>query len=165
MNRAALAATGSTLFFALAPGTVAGAVPFLVTSYEVGDVPPAVQVAGVALTALAASVLIHAFARFVKEGLGTPAPIAPTEFLVRGGLYRYVRNPMYLAVVSAIVGQAAIFGSTTLLVYAAAMLAIFVAFVRGYEEPTLHAQFGAQYDAYKQAVPGWVPRRLRSRGE
>jgi protein-S-isoprenylcysteine O-methyltransferase Ste14 len=159
------AATGSTLFFALAPGTVAGVVPFLVTSYEANPVPRALQLAGVILTALAATVLVHAFARFVKEGLGTPAPVAPTEFLVRGGLYRYVRNPMYLAVVSAVVGQAAIFGSTALLVYAAILQLTFVAFVRGYEEPTLHQQFGAQYDAYRQAVPGWWPRRLSSRGE
>jgi protein-S-isoprenylcysteine O-methyltransferase Ste14 len=156
-----MAATGSTLFFALAPGTVAGVMPYLVTQYEAGEVPLAVRVAGVALTAVAASVLVHAFARFVREGLGTPAPIAPTEFLVRGGLYRYIRNPMYVAVVSAVVGQAAIFGSAALLVYAGVLLATFVLFVKGYEEPSLREQFGAQYDAYRAAVPGWWPRLRR----
>src|SRR4051795_6906585 len=129
------AATGSTLFFALAPGTVAGLIPFLATGWVVQPGPAVVKVIGAVVTAAAAAVLIHAFARFVREGLGTPAPVAPTEFLVRGGLYRYVRNPMYLAVVSAIAGQAALFGVPGLLVYAAAMLAIFVAFVKGYEEP------------------------------
>src|SRR5262245_32227828 len=100
------AATGSTLFFALAPGTVAGVIPFLVTGWEANPVAPVIRAAGFALTALAAAVLIHAFARFVKQGLGTPAPVAPTEHLVVTGLYRYIRNPMYVAVVSAVVGQA-----------------------------------------------------------
>jgi protein-S-isoprenylcysteine O-methyltransferase Ste14 len=72
---------------------------------------------------------------------------------------------MYVAVVAAIVGQAALFGSAALLVYGGIMLVVFVAFVKGYEEPTLREQFGAQYDAYRAAVPGWVPWRLRSRGE
>ena len=154
-----LAATGSALFFALAPGTVAGVIPYWVTDWEVqSNVPTAVQLVGVVVTAAAAAVLIHAFARFVREGLGTPAPVAPTEFLVQGGLYRHVRNPMYIAVVSAIAGQAAIFGDPTLLIYAGAMLAIFVAFVKGYEEPTLRDQFGEQYVAYCRQVPGWVPR-------
>src|SRR5215467_7357831 len=63
-------------------------------------------------------VLIHAFARFILEGIGTPAPVAPTERLVVGGLYRYVRNPMYLAVVACIVGQALALGQPALLLYA-----------------------------------------------
>ena len=152
------AATGSTLFFALAPGTVAGLIPFLVTGWVANPVAPLVRAAGIVLTVAAAAVLIHAFARFVKEGLGTPAPVAPTEFLVRGGLYRYIRNPMYVAVVTAVVGQAAIFGEPALLIYAAVLLVTFVAFVKAYEEPTLHEQFGAQYDAYRNSVPGWWPR-------
>ena len=138
------AAAASTLFFALAPGTVAGLIPFLVTGWAANPVAPPVRAAGIVLTVAAAAVLIGAFARFVREGLGTPAPVAPTEFLVRGGLYRYVRNPMYIAVVSAVVGQAAIFGEPALLIYAAVLLVTFVAFVKAYEEPTLHEQFGAQ---------------------
>src|ERR1041384_6224657 len=113
MNRAALR---SALFFAVAPGTVAGVMPYLFTEYESGPVPALVRAAGLFLTAAAATVLLHAFTRFVREGLGTPAPVAPTEFLVRGGLYGYIRNPMYVAVVAAILGQAAIFGSTALLI-------------------------------------------------
>ena len=106
-----------------------------------------------------AGVLVHAFARFVAEGVGTPAPVAPTRELVVGGLYRYVRNPMYLAVLAAILGQALVLGRLVLVPYAAVVAAAFVAFVRGYEEPTLAWQFGARYQAYRAAVPGWWPRR------
>src|SRR5690349_3636159 len=96
----AVAAAGSSLFFALAPGTVAGVIPFLLTGWVAQAVPLPVRLAGIVVTGVAAAVLIHAFARFVWEGVGTLAPVAPTEHLVIGGLYRYVRNPMYLAVVS-----------------------------------------------------------------
>jgi protein-S-isoprenylcysteine O-methyltransferase Ste14 len=147
------------VFFALAPGVVAGVVPYWITGWQFEPVWPPIRVLGAIVTAAAAAVLIHAFARFVREGVGTPAPIAPTEHLVVGGLYRYVRNPMYLAVVAAIVGQAGLFGQPGLLIYGAIMFAIFVAFVRGYEEPTLSDQFGAEYDAYRRAVPGWWPAR------
>ena len=89
----------------------------------------------------------------------TPAPIAPTERLVVGGLYRYVRNPMYLAVGATIVGQALLLGRWVLLAYAAVFGLVVAAFVRGYEEPTLHETYGEEYEAYRRAVPGWWPRR------
>jgi protein-S-isoprenylcysteine O-methyltransferase Ste14 len=106
-----------------------------------------------------AIVLVHSFARFVTEGLGTPAPVAPTERLVVGGLYRYVRNPMYLAVGATIVGQALLLGQLVLLLYAAAFGLTVLAFVRWYEEPGLRRRFGSKYEAYREAVPGWRPRR------
>ena len=97
--------------------------------------------------------------RFVVEGIGTPAPIAPTERLVVGGAYRYVRNPMYLAVAALILGQALLLGQAELLLYAAAFCAVVTLFVHGYEEPVLSRRFGAQYEAYRHAVPAWLPRR------
>ena len=103
--------------------------------------------------------LLQAFARFVVEGLGTPAPVVPTERLVVGGLYRYVRNPMYLAVAAIILGQALALGQLILLPYAAAFAVAVAAFVHWHEEPTLGRQFGAQYETYRRAVPGWWPRR------
>src|SRR3954471_8215145 len=157
MNRAT-AAAGSSVFFALAPGVVAGVVPYWLTGWEAEPARAPLQVLGVGLVAAGATVLLHAFARFVREGVGTPAPVAPTEHLVVGGLYRWIRNPMYVAVVSCAAGQAALFGDTALLAYAAGLLALFVAFVKGYEEPTLQRQFGAEYTAYCRAVPGWWPR-------
>jgi protein-S-isoprenylcysteine O-methyltransferase Ste14 len=102
--------------------------------------------------------LIRAFVRFVMEGLGTPAPIAAPDRLVIGGVYRYVRNPMYVAVVAAIVGQALLFGQLGLLIYAVAVWLLVAAFVHLYEEPTLTRRFGADYEAYRRAVPAWWPR-------
>src|SRR5215213_8766682 len=102
--------------------------------------------------------LVRAFARFVVEGLGTPAPLAAPERLVVGGAYRHVRNPMYVAVVAAIVGQALVLGRLGLLVYAVVTWLVVAAFVRFYEEPTLASRFGADYEAYRRAVPAWWPR-------
>jgi len=156
------AALGSAAFFALAPGVVAGLVPWWLTGWEARALPAwwlPLRLAGLVLLAAGVVVLVQAFARFVVEGVGTPAPVAPTQELVVGGLYRYVRNPMYLAVLAAIGGQALVLGRLVLVPYAVLVAAAFVAFVRWYEEPTLARQFGARYQAYRQAVPGWWPRR------
>lgn len=159
--RNARAATGTFVFLIVAPGAVAGLVPWLLTDWEAHDPWPPLRVAGLALIAAGVAVLLSAFARFVVEGLGTPAPVAPTERLVVGGLYRYVRNPMYLAVTAIVVGEALALGRPLLLFYAGWFLAGTVAFVRGYEEPTLRRRYGAEYDAYCDAVPGWWPRLRR----
>jgi protein-S-isoprenylcysteine O-methyltransferase Ste14 len=157
------AAAGSSLFFALAPGVVAGVVPWAITGWSGVPAWLGWRVLGALVTACAAAVLIHAFARFVVEGIGTPAPVAPTQHLVVGGLYRWVRNPMYIAVVSAVLGQAGLFGSAALLVYAGVLMVVFFSFVRLYEEPALARQFGAEYEAYRKAVPGWRPRARPAR--
>jgi protein-S-isoprenylcysteine O-methyltransferase Ste14 len=153
------AALGSSVFFVLAPGVVAGLLPWSITGWRVGDEYPwPARAAGVALLVSGASVVVSAFVRFVTEGMGTPAPVAPTQRLVVSGAYRYVRNPMYLAVLAAILGQELILGRLELLAYGAVVAIAFVAFVRGYEEPTLLRTSGAEYEAYRRAVPGWWPR-------
>jgi protein-S-isoprenylcysteine O-methyltransferase Ste14 len=159
--RKPIAAAGSAVFFAIAPGVVAGLVPWWLTGWRVrGPLThwAPVRLAGLIMLVLGGIVLIQAFARFVAEGHGTPAPVAPTEHLVVGGLYRYVRNPMYLAVVGCIAGQALLLGQSVLLGYAAAVWLTVAAFVRWYEEPALARQFGAQYEAYRNGVPAWRPR-------
>ena len=118
------AAVGSAVFFVVGPGTVVGLIPWLLTRWQVREPVPywaPMRVIGVILLVAGLIVLIQAFVRFVVEGLGTPAPIAAPERLVVGGLYRYVRNPMYVAVVAAIVGQALLLGQLGLLLYAAAL--------------------------------------------
>ena len=160
----ARAALGSTFFLLVAPGVVAGLVPWLLTGWETGDPALLLQVLGALLIAAGTVVLLEAFVRFVVEGTGTPAPVAPTAQLVVGGLYRHVRNPMYLAVGATIVGQALLLGRPVLLAYAAAFFVAVVAFVRGYEEPTLARRFGARYEEYRRAVPGWRPRLRPWRG-
>ena len=154
----------SGLFLVVAPGIVAGLVPWWLTGWETRTTWPPLQVMGTLLIVAGAVALLDAFGRFVVEGLGTPAPVAPTQRLVVGGLYRYVRNPMYLAVGATIVGQALLLGRTILLLYAAAFAGVVFAFVRCYEEPTLARQFGAQYKDYCRAVPGWWPRLRPWRG-
>jgi protein-S-isoprenylcysteine O-methyltransferase Ste14 len=153
-----MAAVGSSVFMALAPGTVAGLVPWLLTGWQGTSWWLPARVLGGALVLAGGLVLVHAFTRFVVEGLGTPAPVAPPVHLVVGGLYRYVRNPMYLAVVAAILGQALLFGRLVLVVYAALVAAMMWAFATWYEEPTLARQFGAEYEQYRRAVPAWWPR-------
>src|SRR5215216_1440144 len=153
------AALGSAVFLLIAPGVTAGLIPWSITGWELEPVSPLIRGAGAVLIALGVAFLVHAFARFAIEGLGTPAPVAPPERLVVGGVYRHVRNPMYLAVTATIVGQALLFGQPALLVYALAIGVIVFCFVRLYEEPTLAEQFGASYEAYRRAVPGWLPRR------
>ena len=152
---------GSFVFLLVAPAVVAGVVPWLLTAWEVRDPLPGwivLRVVGTLLIAAGAAVLLEAFLRFALQGLGTPAPIAPTEHLVVAGLYRYVRNPMYLAVAATIAGQALLLGQPVLLAYAALFLAVVWAFVHWYEEPTLSQQFGSEYDDYRRTVPGWWPR-------
>jgi protein-S-isoprenylcysteine O-methyltransferase Ste14 len=157
-------ALGSGLFFAVAPGIVAGLVPWWLTGWESGTTWPPLQALGALLLVAGAIVLVEAFVRFVVEGIGTPAPVAPTQRLVVGGLYRHVRNPMYVAVGATIVGQALLLGRPILLLYAAAFAVVVFAFVRRYEEPTLARQFGAGYEDYRRAVPGWWPRLRPWRG-
>jgi protein-S-isoprenylcysteine O-methyltransferase Ste14 len=152
------AALGSLAFLVVAPGVVAGLIPWWLTGWDAHSFPWPLRIVGLVLIVAGVVALLHAFVRFVVEGLGTPAPVAPTEHLVVGGLYRYVRNPMYLAVGAIIVGQALLFGRPVLLVYAAIFAAAVAAFVHWYEEPTLRRQFGAEYDIYRRAVPAWLPR-------
>jgi protein-S-isoprenylcysteine O-methyltransferase Ste14 len=158
------AALGSAVFFALAPGVVAGVVPWLLTHWHSHPWWTPLRAAGALLVLIGVSVLVQAFIRFVVEGMGTPAPVAPTEHLVIGGLYRHVRNPMYLAVAATIVGQALLLGRAVLFVWAIAFAAAVWSFVRWYEEPTLSRRFGADYEEYRRAVPAWWPRLRRRAG-
>jgi protein-S-isoprenylcysteine O-methyltransferase Ste14 len=157
-----VAGVGSAIFFVVEPGFVVGFVPWLISGWQVhAPITPfaIVRMAiGGMLVVVALVVLVRAFARFVMEGRGTPAPLAPPDRLVIGGEYRFVRNPMYLAVITAVLGQAMIFGSVGLLVYAAALWAMTAAFVHWYEEPVLLERYGEDYQRYRQAVRAWLPR-------
>jgi protein-S-isoprenylcysteine O-methyltransferase Ste14 len=159
--RRAFAILGTAIFLVLAPGTVAGWIPWWITRWRVQS--PAIarlplRVSGAVLVAGGVAVLLDSFARFALKGSGTPVPVFPTQHLVVSGLYRYVRNPMYVAVLAVILGQALIFGSIRLLEYAAVAWLAAQVFVVAYEEPTLRASFGAEYEAFRAAVPRWIPR-------
>lgn len=160
--RGLLGATLGTIAFVLVvPGTAIVLIPYLLTDWRLAQ--PllgwnATRGLGVALLVLALPILVLFNLRFVVEGHGTPAPVAPPERLVVGGPFRWVRNPGYVAVTTLLIGQALLFGSLALLVYAAGIALAFHLFVVFYEEPTLHRQFGAEYEAYCRAVPRWIPR-------
>lgn len=151
---------GSAVFFLAAPCVVAGLLPWLILDgYRLPlsmSLPYAVI--GCILIAVAVLVLLHSFARFALEGVGTPAPVAPTEKLVVGGIYRHVRNPMYVAVLSIIAGQALLFASWAVVLYGVVMGIAMASFVHFYEEPTLVRRYGDEYETYRRAVPGWLPR-------
>jgi protein-S-isoprenylcysteine O-methyltransferase Ste14 len=161
MTRKILALLGSAVFLVFAPGFVAGLVPFWISRWQL-DAPflgmLLFRFAGGALIALGSVGLLDSFVRFAVEGLGTPAPVFPTRHLVITGLYRYVRNPMYVAVVSTILGQGLLFDNVALLEYGAAVWLLFHIFVLAYEEPTLRASFGSEYESFCTQVPRWIPR-------
>jgi protein-S-isoprenylcysteine O-methyltransferase Ste14 len=154
------AAIGSAMFMAVGPGTVAGLVPYLLTGWRPRRPLPGIPVRAVGGVQIGAgtTMITSAFVRFVREGLGTPVPIAPPTELVVGGVYRYVRNPMYLALASTVLGQALVLGSRKLLLYIAVMAVPVSAFVRFHEEPGLARTYGEQYEQYCANVPRWVPR-------
>jgi protein-S-isoprenylcysteine O-methyltransferase Ste14 len=161
MRSRAASVLGSLLFLVLAPGTVAGIVPWWISRWRV--LPPLLgwtwlRVLGALLVLLGLPVLLESFGRFALEGRGTPAPIVPTERLVVRGFYRHVRNPMYVAVASLILGQGLLLGSVAVLQYGLVVLLAFHVFVLAYEEPTLRRSFGADYEAYCAGVRRWLPR-------
>ena len=155
------------MFFWLAPGVVAGLVPYLLTGWQLEGPFLGIRAGrfvGVLLLIAGAATVLDSFARFALQGRGTPAPVVPTETLVASGLYRFVRNPMYVGVLAAIAGQALLFGSPVLLAYGGIIWFAFDTFVAGYEEPTLARQFGDSYQDYCRNVPRWLPRLRPWRG-
>jgi protein-S-isoprenylcysteine O-methyltransferase Ste14 len=152
---------GTAIFLVIAPGFIAGLVPWWISGWRLE--PPLFGISlfrfvGGALITLGVVGLLDSFARFAVQGMGTPAPVFPTRHLVITGLYRYVRNPMYVAVVSTILGEALILGNIVLLEYGAIVLLLFHLFVLFYEEPALTARFGSEYKRYRNNVPRWIPR-------
>jgi protein-S-isoprenylcysteine O-methyltransferase Ste14 len=152
------AAVGSAAFFVVAPGTVAGLGPWLITHWEIpGSSPPMRVMLGVVLIVLGLIPPVHAFTQFVKAG-GTPMPVAPPERLVVTGFNRFVRNPMYAGLITVILGQALLFDSPWLVLYAVIGWIVTASFVHWYEEPTLAGEYGEQYEEYRRNVPAWTPR-------
>ncbi|HEV2279242.1 MAG TPA: isoprenylcysteine carboxylmethyltransferase family protein [Acidobacteriaceae bacterium] len=155
------AGIATSVFFFLAPGMVAGLVPWLITHWRFQRSswdPVPLRWLGAALIVIGVIALVECFARFAVRGRGTPAPVLPTEVLVVSGLYRYVRNPMYVAVLAIVFGQALFFGSEWALIYGACVWGACTAFVVLYEEPTLRRRYGEQYNTYCRHVRRWIPR-------
>jgi protein-S-isoprenylcysteine O-methyltransferase Ste14 len=111
---------------------------------------------GLVPLALGVAIYVWCVADFATAGRGTPAPIDPPKELVRRGLYRVTRNPMYVGVASVLVGETWLFASGALAVYTVCVVLGFHLFVLLYEEPTLRRNFGEAYERYCAAVPRWV---------
>ena len=160
MNRPA-AIFGSAIFLVIAPGSIAVLFPYWIDRWQM-RAPllglSALRALGVLLICAGLPLLLDSFARFAIQGFGTPAPIAPPRHLVVTGLYRYVRNPMYVAVASLVFGQGLFFGNLRVLQYGLAVAVGFHLFVLLYEEPTLRSKFGNEYDVYCKNVRRWWPR-------
>lgn len=155
-GRAMVLLLKNLLFTAVAPGTVAVLVPWLIA----GSRP---QVSGlafaisVALFGLGVAIYAWCVWDFASFGRGTPAPIDAPRHLVIRGLYRFVRNPMYLGVLTLILAWALLLQARVLLVYAALVGTLFHLFIVFYEEPHLEREFGDEYREYKATVSRWVP--------
>jgi protein-S-isoprenylcysteine O-methyltransferase Ste14 len=159
---------GTAAFLVLAPGFFVVLIPYWLCRWQfqsplLGFTP--FRAIGALLMIVAAPVLTESFTRFALQGLGTPAPVFPTQHLIVKGFYGYVRNPMYLAVVSMVIGQALLFGNLRVLAYGLLAWLVTHIFVLTYEEPTLRKTFGAEYETYRANVPRWIPRLTRWYGD
>jgi protein-S-isoprenylcysteine O-methyltransferase Ste14 len=148
------------IFTILVPGTVAGIIPWLLLqgSGDFALLIPSVWLVGFLPLLLGVGLYLWCAGAFTFIGKGTPAPIDAPKVLVIQGPYRWVRNPMYVAVLSVIVGEAILFRSLLLVGYALMFWAIVHAFVVFVEEPSLRQQFGVGYETYLRTVPRWIPR-------
>ena len=150
----------TALFTLLVPGTVLVLIPAGLLATGLGPsftLGPARWV-GLVPLALGVAVIGVCFVEFIRRGRGTPAPYDPPRELVVTGLYRYVRNPQYVGVLVAVVGEALVSGAPILLGYAGLLAIGYHVFVRYYEEPRLGRLFGEAYAGYREAVPRWLPR-------
>jgi protein-S-isoprenylcysteine O-methyltransferase Ste14 len=152
------------LFTFVAPGSVLGLVPGLLLSDGRGRVPVSLgvlEVMALALAAAGTALYSVCLATFLHVGQGTPAPVDPPKSMVAVGPYRYVRNPMYVAVAAIVAAEGLLFRSAAMAAYGGILCAAFHAFVVLYEEPNLHSRFGESYDRYRSQVPRYLPRRVR----
>jgi protein-S-isoprenylcysteine O-methyltransferase Ste14 len=148
------------VFTLLAPGSVWMLFPYLIlhgTGRSAPDHFSVLQGLGILLALLGLSIYVWTASDFVRIGRGTPAPVFPTDRLVVRGLYRYVRNPMYLGVLSWLLGEICFFESLWLLLYTAVVMTVIHTFIVLYEEPTLQRSFGQAYTDYRAHVRRWIP--------
>jgi protein-S-isoprenylcysteine O-methyltransferase Ste14 len=118
---------------------------------------------GLFLSLVGAWIALWCIWDFWRRGQGTPAPVDSPKRLVARGLYQYLRNPMYVGVLLVVLGEATLFASWPLLLYALCGAVGFHIFVVLFEEPDLKRRFGTAYDDYMHRVPRWIPRMERSR--
>lgn len=150
----------SLLWTILCPGTVTLLLPWLILSNPLYAQQHRAwfQWAGLVPIIAGGSTLLWCIYSFARHGKGTLSPADPARRLVVTGMYRYVRNPMYVGVMGLLLGEALLFGSWPLLGYSATVFLMFNLFIRLHEEPYLRHQFGREYEQYCEKVGRWWPR-------
>jgi protein-S-isoprenylcysteine O-methyltransferase Ste14 len=157
----------TTLATLLVPGVACFVVPYFIlrgTHQPLLHAFGAAQVIALPVAALGAWMVIWVSYSFVRHGRGTPVPIAPPKEFVSHGLYRWVRNPMYVGALLILAAVALFYGSPWIVLYALGLWAALHTFLVLLEEPQLKRRFGAAYEAYLRDVPRWIPRAPRERG-
>jgi len=157
------------LFFVLiGPGSVIVYIPFVLLCFfgphdffKINTI----QYVGALPIVLGLFVSLWCFHSFLFTGKGTPVPIDPPQKLVKNGLYRFIRNPMYLGILLLLLGEAVLFKSFVLLIYSAIMFCAFQIFIVAFEEPSLHSKFGNEYEKYCNAVPRWIFHKHKNKKE
>lgn len=147
----------SIFFTFLLPGTVAAIIPYFLIRTSYADLG-VLRYLGLAFITSGAAGLVWSIWQFFAEGKGTLAPVDPPTVLVVHGLYRVVRNPMYVSVAAVLIGEAIFFSSLAVLIEAALFVIITHLFVVFYEEPRLKKQFGLSYERYTRTVHRWLPK-------
>jgi protein-S-isoprenylcysteine O-methyltransferase Ste14 len=162
-----MVALKTLIFSILVPGTVAGVIPWLLLQQPWGLVFlfPSFWLVGFLPLLLGVALYLWCAGAFTFIGKGTPAPIDAPKFLVKEGPYHWVRNPMYIAVLSIVIGQAILFHSLLLVGYALLVGTVVHLFVVFVEEPSLRHQFGESYETYLRTVPRWIPGARPSKPE
>lgn len=158
MPRPLLPILNTILFTIFVPGTVIVYIPSRLTGGFARPASCPLMWLGAIVITFGAAIYLRCAWEFALRGLGTPAPIAPTKYLVTTALHRYVRNPMYIGVFLVLAGEAILFRSLHLVEYIAFFCVVVELFVLFYEEPTLRRQFGESYEQYRRTVPRWIPR-------
>ena len=154
----------SLLFLIVIPGTVLVLLPNWLLSSVRDPFPLPIGLfsyLGLAPMILGAVVIVWCVWDFTFTGKGTPAPIDPPKELVVKGLYRYVRNPMYIGVLLVLLGESLLFQSGAILVFGIVLFLLFHSFVLFYEERALKKKFGQAYEDLLNTVPRWIPRFRR----
>jgi protein-S-isoprenylcysteine O-methyltransferase Ste14 len=155
-----MTAIKTLLWSVFVPGTLTILVPYLMLSYSLELFRVRLSIFRfIGLIPIAAGALLYLWCAwdFTFTGKGTPAPFDPPKEIVLRGLYRYVRNPMYVAASLVLIGEAILFESVLILVYAAIVFSFFHLWVIFYEEPTLRRKFGESYEKYCLKVSRWIP--------
>lgn len=155
-----MTALKTLLWSVFVPGTLTIVVPYLLLTSKIQLLPmrlSSLRFIGLIPIGLGALLYLWCAWDFTFTGKGTPAPFDPPKEMVVRGLYRYVRNPMYVAALLVLIGEVVLFQSALILIYAAIVFSVFHLWILFYEEPTLRRKFGESYEKYCRNVSRWIP--------